>query len=67
MGRGIVDGRPVVGENGDGGGVAGTVGQIQGPDLTDHAQIACCHSLLAFRDPTRLVTDKNRVNEEKKR
>lgn len=67
MASGVVSGRPVVGEDGDGGGVAGAVGQVQGPDLTHHVQIAGCHSLLALRDPSKLPTDKNVVSGAKER
>lgn len=67
MGSGVVDGRPVVGEDGDGGGVAGAVGQVQGPDRTHHVQIAGCYSLLALWDPTRLTTGENVVSGAKAR
>lgn len=58
MVSGVMDGRPVVGEDGDSRGVAGAVGQVEGPDRTQHVQIAGCHSLLALWDPTRLTRIK---------
>lgn len=62
-----MDDRPVVCEDGDSRGVAGAVGQVQGPDLTHHVQIAGCHSLLALWGPTKLMTDENVVSEAKER
>lgn len=67
MASGVVDGRPVVGEDDDSGGVAGAVGHVQGPDWTHHVQVAGCHSLLALRDPTKLMTDENVLSGAKER